>query len=511
MVRGSVMFRLVVLVLVWLGMAVPGRSQPTPFVSRLAFASSDATLNDSFRWAAAQASAYAFEGDAVGPWFEAALPGREAFCMRDVAHQVMGAHALGMQRHVHNVLRRFAGEIRESRDWASLWEIDRHNQPAHADYRNDRDFWYNLPANFDVLDAAWRMYLWSGNASYLRDSVFVHFYDRTVTDYVNRWALGADAIMTRSRIMHRASTADPDAKFRDARGIPGYNEESDDFVVGLDLLAAQYAGFHAYARIQEATGEFAAARTWLTAAQRVKTLVNTTWWDGSVGSFHDYLSTSHRLRHRSATTWNSAALYWPVAAEGPQVRATVQGLVRQIQGSRSAPIEEQSHHPEVLYRYGAAETAYDQLLDLSRADRDRREYPEVSFSVVGAIVTGTMGVSVDPVATGREADLVPYFANPHVMTLSQLTSQTAWAELRHLPVRANDITVRHSGQTETALTNNAGPALVWQAAFPGRFAELLVNGRRMRATPATLPGGRDASQIRLVVAPGVTARVAVIR
>ena len=82
--------------------------RPGRFESPLALASSDAALAEAFSWAKGQASAYAFEDDAVGPWFEAALPGREAFCMRDVSHQAMGAHALGLHRHVANMLRRFA-------------------------------------------------------------------------------------------------------------------------------------------------------------------------------------------------------------------------------------------------------------------------------------------------------------------------------------------------------------------------------------------------------------------
>ncbi len=487
--------------------AIPAAAQSPPFVSPLALATDDARLRATFEWAARQASAYAFVGDPVGPWFEAALPGREAFCMRDVAHQAMGAHALGMQRHVRNMLHRFAREVSDARDWASLWEIDRHGRPAHADYRDDRDFWYNLPANFDVLDAAYRMFLWSGDRGYVTDSAFLHFYDRSVTDYVARWSLDPATVMRRPRLMHRATPAAPDAKFTNARGIPGYNEDGDDFTVGLDLLAAQYAGFHAYARVQEARGALEEARTWLAQAARVRTLVNTTWWDPGAGAYYDYLSLAGELRHRAASAWNSAPLYWPVAADGPQLRAALDALVRQVAGSRSAPIEEQSHHPEVLYRYGAGDVAFDQLLDLSREDRARREYPEVSFSVVGAIVTGLMGVSVDPVPPGGEGELLPYFANPHVMTLPQLATGTSWVELRHLPVRANDVTVRHEGNAATAFTNNRGPALVWQAALPGRHAELVVDGRAMRASQLTLPAGRVASAVRVVVAPGGRVRV----
>lgn len=484
-----------------------GAQSATPFVSPLALSSSETKLVAAFSWAARQASAFAFTGDAVGPWFEAALPGREAFCMRDVAHQAVGAHALGMQAHVRNMLHRFAQQVSAERDWASLWEIDRHGRPAHADYRNDRDFWYNLPANFDLLDAAWRMHLWSGDPAYLRDPDFVAFYDRSVTDYVERWALEPSRIMTRARIMNRPATVDADARFTNARGIPGYNEDTEEFVVGLDLLAAQHAGFAAYARIQEARGSTAAAREWLRKADEVKALVNERWWDPSTQSFFDYLSTSHTLGHRGPAAWNSAALYWPVATDAARQRAAVQSLVRQIRSSPSAPIEEQSHHPEVLYRFGEPDAAYREILDLSRASRARREYPEVSFSVVGAVVTGVMGVSVDPVVPGRESALLEYFANPHVMTLPQLPSPSAWVELRHLPVRGNDVSVRHDGHTATTFTNNRGPALVWQAAFPGRVETLLVNGVRVKATAMTLPPGRVVSVTRVVVAPGTSVRV----
>lgn len=507
--RGVLVSAVAVLTLTSSVGAQPGPERRPEFASPLTLTTSDTRLRDAFMWARTQASAYAFDGDAVGPWFEAALPGREAFCMRDVAHQVLGAHALGMQRHVRNMLQRFASEIRAERDWASLWEIDRHGRPAKADYRTDHDFWYNLPANFDVLDAAYRMYLWSGDAGYIRDSAMLHFYDRSVTDYVDGWALGIDAIMTRPRLMNAAGAPDPDARFAAARGIPGYNEETDDFVVGLDLLAAQYAGYLAYARMQEARGAMSVARTWLAKAAAVKALVNERWWDERTQSFHDYLGTTHALGHRGASAWNSAALYWPVADEGPHVRATLESLVRQIRTSPSAPIEEQSHHPEVLYRYGDAATAYDQILDLTRPTRERREYPEVSFSVVGAVVSGLMGVSVDPVAPGHEAEVLPYFANPAIQTVSGLTAATAWAELAHLPVKANDVTIRHAGVTATAFTNNRGPALVWQAAFIGRHAEVIVDGRRMKAVPLMLAGGRVASAVRIVVAPGVTVRASV--
>jgi hypothetical protein len=148
-------------------------------------------------------------------------------------------------------------------------------------------------------------------------------------------------------------------------------------------------------------------------------------------------------------------------------------------------------------------------MDLTRPDRARREYPEVSYAVVGAVVTGLMGVGVDPVTPGREADLLEYFAGQFVMTLPQLGPQTAWAELQHLPIRANDVTIRHAGQSATVFTNNRGPAIVWRAAFPGRHGELVVNGQRVKAAAEVRPPGRDVSFVRVVVGPGRSARVEV--
>jgi hypothetical protein len=64
-----------------------------------------------FDWAKKQALIYVFDGDPVGLWYEAALPGRRAFCMRDVSHQAAGARVLGLAGYTHNLLRRFAENI----------------------------------------------------------------------------------------------------------------------------------------------------------------------------------------------------------------------------------------------------------------------------------------------------------------------------------------------------------------------------------------------------------------
>jgi len=199
---------------------------------------SDPRLAAAFEWARDQALAYSFHGDPVGDWYEAALPGRQAFCMRDTAHQSLGAHMLGLAGSTLNMLRKFAQNISESKDWCSYWEINRENRPAPVDYLDDAHFWYNLPANFDLLDACYRMYVWSGDTTYLNDPVFVNFYRRSVHEYVGRWDLGVGGIMTRPRIMNFRVIPGAGNRFEKSRGIPSYDESDPNFVVAIDQLAA---------------------------------------------------------------------------------------------------------------------------------------------------------------------------------------------------------------------------------------------------------------------------------
>lgn len=168
------------------------------------FTSSDKQLENAYNWAKKMALSYAHDhSDPVGYWYEAALPQREAFCMRDVSHQSVGAQILGLTAHNKNMFTRFVENISEEKDWCTYWEINRYNKPAPADYTNDKEFWYNLNANFDVMQACLKMYQWTGDAGYLTDPLFTNFYEKSVNEYVHRWALEPEKIMDRPPYMNQ--------------------------------------------------------------------------------------------------------------------------------------------------------------------------------------------------------------------------------------------------------------------------------------------------------------------
>ncbi len=203
-------------------------AQPASHPTQVEFHSSDSSLDEIFQWARGQALAYvAPSSSSIGPWYEAALPGRNAFCMRDVSHQTEGAAVLGLAAANRNMLGRFAASVDEKRDWAGYWEIDGEGRPSSADYVSDADFWFNLPANFDVLDAIVRMWRWTGDDTYRDDSRFREFFRRTVNDYVTRWQLQPEKILHRPRIANQRLES---GKFVHSRGIPSYSEGPKDFI-----------------------------------------------------------------------------------------------------------------------------------------------------------------------------------------------------------------------------------------------------------------------------------------
>jgi len=443
--------------------------QPVPgsVTSPLEFESSDEHFNEAFRWAKAQALAYVFDGDPVGPWYEAAEPGRESFCMRDTSHQAMGAQALGLARYNLNMLRHFAEDISNSKDWCSYWEINRFNQPSPVDYKNDAEFWYNLPANFDVLDCCFRMYVWSGDQSYVNDPIFLNFYDRTVNNYVERWGLGIDQVMTRPRLLNMRGIFDPTKKFPKNRGIPGYNEQDHTYVLGFDVLAAQRAAYLAYAHIQEVRQDADLAQTYLEKAAAVENLLTNKWWDETNQCFYARLNKDYQLEGQGPRNLDWGAL-----------------------------------------RYDDPDAGYQRLMDAAFSTQSRREYPETSFTWIGDLVNGPMGINL-VFASPLQSAVAGYWVEVMVQTKPALAKNVAWAEIRNLPIRANEVTVRHDGNRKTKIINQRGPAFIWKAAFDGAHETLLVNGKPTQATMEEDSARHSISWVRVIVGGGGTASVEV--
>ncbi|MDD4637070.1 MAG: hypothetical protein PHI48_05225 [Bacteroidales bacterium] len=447
------------------------------------FSSSDKLLEESYNWAKKMALSYSHDNsDPVGYWYEAALPQREAFCMRDVSHQTVGAQIIGLTKHNKNMLTRFAENISEAKDWCSYWEINRSNKPAPVDYTNDQNFWYNLNANFDVMQACLKMYEWTGDTDYINDPCFTNFYDKSLNEYVKSWKLEPENIMNRPRYMNVPKEAKANKNFHTSRGLASYVENMGGLTASADLISTLYAGHIAHSEIATLNGDKAIAQRDKKIALQYRQILEDTWWD-ETNAYYQTLWTEDKKFHRGE---GAPFILWFNVTENPKrIRATVSDILKQEWN-----VENISSFPALFYRYGYEKEAYTFLTQLPRMKR--ADYPEVSFGVVEGVVGGAMGIQ-------------PSAQKKQIITQSHI--EEGFAAIENVPVFKGYISVRHEGKKATEFTNNTGEKIVWRASFAGKQESVLVNGKKQKATIAKDILGNSFSYVNIELANNKTCKV----
>lgn len=410
------------------------------------FHSSSPAMRRGFDWAVSQAMAYVHDNAPIGPVYEAALPGRAAFCMRDSAHQALGAQVMGRGECNLNIFSRFAKELTEARDFCSLWEICFDGSPCPADYTSDRDFWYNLPANFDVMDACMRMYHWTGDTGYLFPPHMEAFHHASTHEYVRKWDRDRDGILDRREADGR-------------RGLATYDEGPDNpgYRCAADLMAAQVAAYRARARMCSFKGEHAFAADMAQKAQALQARFNEAWWNEKEGHFEGVQYPDGSFGGAYVGIQAVLLLYFGLADDPEKISKQLAYILR---NDHRHCMEERTYVPETLWRYGMDDAARDIWLRMTGPDYPRREYPEVAFAAIGGIASGYMGISPDSV-------------KGTVVTRSAV-ADGEWAELNRLPLWGGYIHLLHEGKVRSTLANHTGRELRWTARFPGGAEKTVV-------------------------------------
>lgn len=418
----------------------------------ITFRSSDERLNQGFQWAKEQALSYSHEGDLVGDWYEAALPGRNSFCIRDVAHHAYGAEMLGLRKHTKNMLLRFVQNIAKSRQYCTFWEIDRDYRPCPEDYASDTDFWYNIPANFELLDVCLRMYLLTGDKDYIMDEDFLHFYDWTIHRYAAWWDKDGDLLLERRY---------PDSRL----GIPSYCED-DRFRNAealIDMLAIEIRGYRSGAAIYRAGKDEKMAELCESRADMLEKMLEEEWWDAKNETFYQVKEEGGAYVHSSEMGHGLSLLYYNVIKDERKKKIYTETLHRYSMEHRECVnVESMSHYPEIFFQQEDAGRAYYWLGELIRPDLKRREYPEVSFAAVANYVRGIAGVKVD--APKREVTVSPV-----------LTNGMEWFQIENCPMLDGEMDIIFRNRT-LMITNRTtlGLTVNGQQVPSGKTAEMEV-------------------------------------
>ncbi len=452
------------------------------------FECSDVRLLKGLQWAKQRALGYAYSGDAVGDWYDSTAGDRYAFCMRDASHQSTGAAVLGLSGHTRNMMRRFAASISSTRDWCGFWEINKDGFPAPIDYQDDSHFWYCLPANFDVMQACYRQFLWTGDRSYF-DVVFSNFYDRSVTSYVEAWDRDHDGLMESGPQAGR-------------RGIPSYFQQQPRPLTGADLVAAQYRGYLVYAAIQEEKGARGSlseklAVEYRARADALKVRFNSEWWNPTQSRYYLAILPNHRYFGGYVDSIHVKALWFGITEAGLKTDAALDLLEK---NSSDQP-QVLSYFPDILFQNGRNDSAYRALLQIMDPNFPGRGMPEIVFAAVGAVATGLVGIK-------------PNASRLRLETFPRLPKDVDWVKLSRVPVLKNEVAVRHRGLRETTVTNQAGPEFEWAAVFPvdpaGGGVRVLVDGKEFETTVEQRPGRGAVVAVNVPLKAGQTRTAEVV-
>ncbi|MEY9853222.1 hypothetical protein ABH923_002900 [Leifsonia sp. EB41] len=408
----------------------------TPPDAPITFVSSSPLLNDGFEWARLRALEWVQTKrlSTALPSYWAGLTDRPMFYSRDVTHQALGAHLLGLDEENFAMIRHFARSATQRRGWYPLWAFTFDGEPAAIDYHSDDDFVREVPAAFELTQIALEQRLWTGEDRWLADSDLAAYYRRSLGDFVRLHDIRGDGVAG----AHSA---------RDIfAGSPTYNEAqtTPDIQVAADGIASQWAAVDAYARIAADDDE----RLAFTAeAARLRELFDLEWWDaGAQRYLTGFDPAGPVLGNGLEAVWFPAVK--GLIADPDRAKAHLSRLTDLLRTSPPRNIEALTYVPEAYLNYGEDDEARRWIHYLLES---RDDYPEVSFTAIAHLASGLTGLV--PVADGA------------ISTRSHLRDDE-WAEAGTVRIGTAVVTIRHDGRNSSELTVHSSPSPIrWTARF----------------------------------------------
>ncbi|GAA2310514.1 hypothetical protein GCM10010149_71150 [Nonomuraea roseoviolacea subsp. roseoviolacea] len=461
--------------------------------------SSNAEIVEMFAWSRDKARSWVHQDGVPGPLnvderrpggtgegayaatYWAGYAHRTGYYSRDFAHQLAGAHVLGLDRENKTMLRSFAASATEQHKYYPVWALNFDATTyLDIDYRSPASFVREVPATFELVEKANQAFRWTGDRAYLDDAAFWDYYRHATGEFVD---------------LHDGLLPNGPAKVAEGTGkgifagSASYNETGDEPLAEAgDAIAAQYQAYRALAELARDKHDPATARRAAEQARTLKSYFNRTW---SVKPGSGEMVRAYTVDGTPLTGFGKEnSWFMPMKGiidAGPRNEAYLDFIDAQASGAgRPANIEAVTYLPDTFFRHNRDDTAwkwmryvYEQrdAAHVSGRQGLNGDYPEVSFTLVAQTVEGLMGIQPD--------------APRHtVATQSRLPSDIGWLEVADVPVGDGTVTVRHDGRTATTFTNGSARPYLWEARFLGEHRWLTVNGHTVAGLPRTIDGVR---------------------
>ncbi|MCR8644900.1 S-layer homology domain-containing protein [Paenibacillus sp. N1-5-1-14] len=461
---------------------------------QLTIDTSNTKLKDAFNWAIPKAKSYVRTGkqglinrdEYLGnnpeikdyiPSYWAGYAHRYAFYSRDMVHQMAGAHLLGLDQENKSMLTAFAGTSSALHKWYPVWALNFDGSTFKLDYDDENSFVREVPAVFELVEKAYKMYLWTGDKAYINDETLWNYYTKAVTEFVE---------------LHDKQLANGIAEGTGQgifEGAASYNERDGEAVVeGGDGIASQYQAFLAYAEMAKARGDQETYQLFADKSVELKRYFNEDW--GVKGIAEGYMRGYEANGKSYSEFGKEASWFMPmklITEAGERTNKFLDLIDKMSETPGQAPvnIEAYSYLPDTFFPYGKNETAWkwmNYILDRLHVPHElssqgtNGDYPELSYTLISHTVEGLMGIT-------------PNAPEQKVATLSRLPQAIGWLSLDHINVGEHDLYVKHEGAKKTTLTNHEGAESIhWEAQFAGSFPYIWLNGKAIAASTKVVNG-----------------------
>lgn len=466
----------------------------------LVLESDNELLTEGFNWAVKKTDQFVMTGKegpinkwspssgtgpvAYMPSYWAGYYDRTAFYGRDFVHQAVGGQIVGLWNENWNMFHTFADFASESRKWYTGWAFNFDGSIYTLDYHSDNSFVREVPAQFELVEKAYKQYLWSGDRRYIEDETMWNFYTKVMTDFVTLHDTNGNGIAEGTGTGNIFS------------GSCTYNERGGQPIIEAgDAIGSQYQATLAYAAMLKARGEEEESQKWFDKAAELKRYFNKEWsvmpGDDGTGRYARALSTDGETKYNDFGKENSWFMPMKQITEpGERTDAYLDFIKEEVgdhigdKPNSPSNIEAWTYLPDTFFPYNRANDAWKYMkyiLSVKDNPHERPsqgtngDYPEISFTIISQTVEGMMGMEADAY-------------NHKVATAPRLPDEVNNVSVKYIQMGDHELDLAHDGLTKSTLTNHSEKALNWEARFYGEYDYINVDGTPVKAQQKEING-----------------------
>lgn len=395
------------------------------------------------------------------PAFWAGYFDRTAYYIRDFVHQAAGAYLVGLEKEIYNMFYTFVSNASEKTGWFAPWAFNFDNSIYYMDTPNDKEFVREITAQFELVEKAYQLYLWSGDKRYVENAVIFNFIEKIMTVFIEQ----LDGVVLKEK------NGIPEGLGDIWQGSSTYNERGFHAAEAGDNIAAMYQAILAYAKILEIRGDSEKAKAQFERAKKLKEYFNNDWSVVECSNMYAYAidrtGTKHYAWYKNKAQIHGGAslIFIPmkqITYKGERNNKLLDYIdqMELDENTREDNIESLTYLPEVFFPYNQFERAWFWMKHIisqkdlpheHKSQGTNGDYPEISFTFISQVVEGLMGISVN--AASGEITTCAHFPK-------------AINDIKLCDLKFGDYSVDIAlFKDKTVLKNNSDQPLLWHCNF----------------------------------------------